>query len=391
MSECLVKHRLLWSFRILGTEKWLGEMAMSGYILENLNFWGKFVFKKSSKKNCRYCFTYNKFKPTEKCRNDAEIWHKDFHRNNWNLYTTEEDKPKTIPNRRGLFLRNNSRLCLYAFLSSVLLILLMALSLSGFIFDLDRSSYESFFRDSVAVIALFGVVLIANFIFYLSLSSVNSRLLKQEYDKVLPIKAYRQFISYKTFETWLEKLLIKDGDIVKRFHSLWLSTPSGLEKWLEKMESRGYNAYKIHKSGFMVYFTKGKPRNISYCVISGDTSLVARCIEDGWQVVYSAEAIFGKTHDIEIIARQYDEEPVNPFEDPKEIISNAERLFEKYVISYSSILIIFVALLSVFAFLRVPIFAINAVICAIVVCLLFVIKAIISFVYNAAKVHKNAK
>lgn len=391
MSEYLVKHRLLWSFRILGTEKWLGEMASSGYILESLNFRGKFRFKKSSKKYCRYCFTYNKFAPTEKSKNYAEVWNKDFRKNNWNLYTTEEAEPKTIPNRRGLFLRNNSLLCLYAFLSSILLLLLMVLSLSGFIFDLDRSSYESFFRNSIAVIALFAVVLIANFICYLSLSSVNSHLLNRDYDEVLPVKAYRQFISYKTFETWLEKLLIKDGDIVKRFHSLWLSTPHGVEKWLEKMESRGYNAYKIHKSGLIVYFTKGKPRNISYCVISGDTSLIARCIEDGWQVVYSGEAIFGQSRDIEVISRQYEDEPVKPFEDPKEIVSNAERLFEKYVISYSSILIIFVAVLSVLAFLQLPIFVINAVICAIIVCLLFIIKAIVSFVYNAAKVHKNAK
>lgn len=391
MAEYLVKHRLLWSLRILGTEKWLGEMASSGYILENLDFRGRFEFKQDSKKFKRFCFTYNKFAPAGNYRNNADGWDNDFRKNNWNLYTTEEAEPKTIPNRRGLFLRNNSLLCLYAFISSILLLLIMALSLSGFLVDLDRSSYESFFRNSVAIIALFAVVLIANFIFYLSLSSANSHLLEREYDKVLPVKAYRQFISYKTFETWLEKLLIKDGDIVKRFYPIWLSTPHGVEKRLERMESRGYNAYKIHKSGLLVYFTKGKPRKISYYVISGDSSLITRCIEDGWQVVYSGEATFVKASDIAVISRQYEDKPLNPFEDPKETVSNAERLFEKYVIFYSSILIIFVAMLSILAFLQVSISVINVVICAIIVCLLFIIKAIVSFVYNAARVHKSSK
>lgn len=390
MADYLVKHRLLWTLRIIGTENWLGDMASSGYILESLNFRCKFVFKKKTEEYRRYCFTYNKFAQPENSKTKNDVWTKDFHKNNWSLYTATEE-PKTVPNRRGLFLRNNSLLCLYAFLSSIFLLIMMAASLSGFIFDLDRSSFESFFRDSVAVIAVFAVVLIANFIVYLSLSSVNSHLLERDYDKILPIKAYRQFISYKTFEGWLEKLLIKDGDIVKRFHSLWLSTPHGFEKWLERMERRGYSAYKIHKSGILVYFTKGKPRNISYCVISGDSALLARCIEEGWQVFYSGEAILGKTRDIAIISHLYETDSIKPFDDAKDIISNAERLFEKYVISYSTILIIFVALLAILAFLQQSIIVINAVICSIIMCLLFIIKATLSFVYNAAKVHKHSK
>ena len=42
--------------------------------------------------------------------------------------------------------------------------------------------------------------------------------------------------------------------------------PDKLEHWLEAMEMKGFNLYKVSKTKTIFFFVKAMPRNVKYCV-----------------------------------------------------------------------------------------------------------------------------
>lgn len=387
MSDIVVRHRLFWSLSILGTEKWLDEMASSGLVLCGLNFHGRFKFKRMKPQNCRFCFSYNKYinSSHEKLSKD---WEKVARRKRWTVYKTENCSPKILPNKRGLYLHNNSLLCLYAFLSSLILLLILAFTFSFYSMHHNFASYGSFIRTTVTLIGVFAIVILGNFVLYLTLTSANSHILENGYDTKLPIKEYHRFISSKTFEDWLEKLLIKDGDIFKRIHVIWFFTPKEIEKWLAKMQAKGYSVYKIHKSGTMFYFTKGVPKKTAYAVITGESANIASCIENGWQVVFSGAGLFGKSRNIAVVSCPYKDKRPLPFSNEKQTTMNAARILEKYTILYSVCLMIFIALISIFVYLRAQMPLLTIAAAAIVICVILLIRMIVYFARTVLKAKK---
>ena len=107
-----------------------------------------------------------------------------------------------------------------------------------------------------------------------------------------PENAYRQYLSRKTFEVWLEKLLIRDGDIVKRLRPLWILSPRRFENRLSRMELKGLNVYKVHRTGLLFYFIKSSPRKMRYCILSGEGTDISRYLAAGWRVVHSSSERF---------------------------------------------------------------------------------------------------
>jgi hypothetical protein len=346
MPDTVVRHRPFWSVFILGTEKWLGVMSSSGLHLCDLNFHGRFRFKVGNPKKCRYCFTYAKFDNNiSGGKSNKYEWEKVAKQDRWCVYKSEKETQKaTIPNRRGLYLRNNSLLCLYALISSIVLLIALGMVFGIFAyFSSSSASNDDFFSQAIIIIGIFAMLLLGNFAFFLSMTSANNRILEEPGDATSPEKAYRQFISYKTFELWLEKLLIKDGEIFKKFHPLWLISPRSFEKWLSRMEKQGYNVYKVHKSGLLYYFIKSAPRKIKYCVVSSEGGNISQCIENGWQVVYSTAGRFKRLGNIAVISKAFEEKPPIPFKSEKDYISNAARIMSRFVLIYFIILIVLIA------------------------------------------------
>ncbi len=208
MSDIIIRHRLFWSFFILGTEKWLDGMSSTGFNLFDLDFNGNFKFKQGEPHNCNYIFSYVKFEPSQKLSPSSKLhgWEQIGHHEKWSLYRGEkEGGTGQMPNRRGLFLRNNSLLCLYALLSSIALLLFFGVAFGIFAY-LSRNSGSSdiFFRQSMGIIGLFALLLLGNFVLFLRLTSVNNRILEVPDAAAVPENAYRQYLSRKTFEVWLE-------------------------------------------------------------------------------------------------------------------------------------------------------------------------------------------
>lgn len=333
-------------------------MSMSGLHLCDLDAHGRFIFTPGQPTKYRYCFSYSKFENGRDIKHaDVAGWENIAHFDKWNVYRTENDYTnKAMPNRRGLYLRNNALLCLYALVSSIVLLLLLGVTFSYFLLYLHPMTDEVFFRRAVVIIGIFALLLLCNFILFLFMTTANSLVLEEPTDAIMPEIAYRQFLARKTFEKWLEKLLIRDGDIIKRIRPLWMMTPRALEKWLVKMETRGLNLYRIHNTGMLFYFVKNAPRKIKYCIVSNNSGKIARCLADGWQIVYSTSGKSDNLGRIVIISHDYTDGPEpSPFDNEKEYMINAAHISFRYIVVYFSTLIAAVTGLVASAYFKVNI------------------------------------
>lgn len=364
----------------MGTEKWLGGLSASGLHLCGSDFRGGFTFKSGEPKKYSYCFTYRKFDyPTREERPKKHEWEKVGQRDRWCVYRRAGTAAKgTMPNRRGLYLRNNSLLCLYALLSSIVLLAALGTVFGLFaFFSRSLPSSDDFFRRAVAIIGLFALLLLSNFAFFLSMTSANGRILDETGDAAVPENAYRQYIRHKTFEGWLEKLLIKDGDILMRFMPLWLLTPRGFENWLGRMEKRGFNVYKVHRSGTLYYFIKGASRSVRYCLANSEGGTVARLMAEGWQMLFLTGGILGHFGRLAVLSQPFEGEPPVAFRNEKECISNAARLTLKYVTLYFVALIVLIAVYSVLVYFKAPAAAVWTAGAAVIVCTVFIVRVLL--------------
>lgn len=307
MSDSIVRHRLFWSFFILSTEKWLGAMAASGFYLRDLNYKGRFLFERGEPGKSRYTFAYAKFENVQsrKAKHSERGWEEVSHHERWRVYRSGTDS-SILPNRRGLYLRNNSLLCLYALISSITLLVVFSVvfGIFAYLSNADGSS-EAFFQGAIGIIGVFAILLLANFVLFLRMSVANNHILEQPVAAQTPEKAYRQYLRHKTFEDWLEKLLIRDGDIVRRTCLFWISSQHGLEKWLARMESKGFNVYKVHKTGMLFYFIKSAPRSIRYCVVNSEGEDISQYLQTGWRVVYTSGGKFTHSGRIVLLSIAY--------------------------------------------------------------------------------------
>ena len=352
MADIVARYRPFWSFFILDTEKWLGRMSSSGLHFCNMNLHGTFYFKVGNPQNNKYYFSYSKFEDkTSSKRHTKSDWDKIYQYDKWSVYkSTKDAKKNDMPNRRGLYLHNNSLLCLYAFLSSILLLAALGVVFGLFAF-LARNDIAngSFYSRAFVIIGVFAVALIGNFMFFLSMSATNSRILEEPKDTAASEKAYRQFINHKTFETWLEKLLIKDGDISKKLLPLWFMSPRSFENKITVMEQRGLNVYKVHKSGMLFYFTKSAPRNAKYYVINGGDGNISSFIKDGWQVVYSSGKIFGN---IAVVSKTFEGNPPEAFKSERGYIVNAAHITARFTLMYLILLVLAITILLILASIK---------------------------------------
>lgn len=384
MSDIEVRHRLFWSFFILETEKWLGGMSSSGLHLHSANFNGNFCFEKSSPQNYRYCFTYNKFTAS-----GMNGWKEVSNSGNWHIYRSPADDKNAMPNRRGLYLHHNSLLCLYAILSSIGLLLLFALTFGLFCFFTSKEAFgDGFFHGAIGIIGIFALLLLMNFAMFLRMTVANNRILEEPGRAVAPQKAYRQFLVHKTFEGWLEKLLIREGDIIKKFRPLWILSPHRFENWLSSMEKKGFNVYKVHKSGIMFYFIKTAPRDLSFCIVNSEGEDVIEFLKEGWKIVYSSgDFLFlGR---VLILSKEHEDENFSvPFLTEKEYIGNAARIMLRCI---SSIFILLILTLTAFfglAFFKANDFAIYFSGAACIVFSLLIVKMLFYFI-NSVKFAKS--
>lgn len=390
MSDTVVRYRPFWSLLILCTERWLDNMSLSGLHLCDLNFRGRFIFKEGKPQKYRYCFVYTKFEDKKSVKKATKGWEKIAYHDKWSLYRSAGDPSQNpAPNRRGLYLRNNSLLCLYALISSIILLAALGLVFGLFAFKSSSgASNDDFFRRAVTIIGVFALLILCNFLLFLTMTSANNRILEEPSNIEAHENAYRQFVSHKTFERWLEKLLIKDGDIVKRHRVIWLMTPRGLENWLTCMERKGYNLYKIARSGAVFYFVKSSPRNIKYCVINSEGGNLEQCEENGWQVIYSTVGRLGRFMRVAVLSHQNAEDLPLPFCSEKEYVSSAAHIMLKLTVIYFIFLTIFLSAFFALAYFEVSHIATMITGTAAVIFTLLIVRLLVYFANTVANAKK---
>lgn len=351
MATTVVKHRAGWKYFIVDTERWLDSLAAEGLHISEIDFSGNhFVFTLGEAEKCRHCFSYKKYPGSSVTDAKTEEvlekhgWRKLCHDERWSLYkTVNTSELNVLPNRRGIYLRNNSLLLIYNILSFVLLLAALGGCFAYFAFgSADNRFDESFFRHAVMLAVLFGLLVLLNFLVFLKLSGSNKKIIEDFGASINPEYAlYRHFVRNFTFEKWLEKLLVKEGDIIRMFHPIWLTAPDKFEDWLSRHEAEGLNYYKTGRAGCMQFFTKGTPRGVKYAIVNNrisDLDETRRFLEDDWKILYYTPGQIGKYM---LLAKSYSqgEEPPLFFSDGAQLKTNARVITLKYLLFLSFLFI----------------------------------------------------
>ncbi|MEW9095913.1 MAG: DUF2812 domain-containing protein [Clostridiaceae bacterium] len=122
---------------------------------------------------------------------------------------------------------------------------------------------------------------------------------------------------------------------IKKLKLGWMYSPDKLENWLEQMESRGFNLYKVNNLGTKFYFVEGKSRKMRYVADYQNLENEA-CYEiykqDGWKLIFDS---MGSITKWTIWGKEYVDERPEIYSDKSDMVKHAK----KVLISYSTWLI----------------------------------------------------
>lgn len=336
--------RLFWSYDVKKTEVWLSDMAQKGYLLEGLNRWTRcFFFRKGDSQNRTYRIGYDKMQgPSLVPSLVDEGWNKVVQSGNW--YALSNEKPfeqiKSSPVRDGIIQRNR----LIKYIYSAILMYFIVTNLMFFI---------------VMSLTLFQVApgeVVPSPMWILTISSFVLGISIPLYSIIKINKSNKYFISekvnniheaddtQKSLSKDKEKQLKRAGKIIVKRKLGWMYSPDRLEQWLETMEERGYNLYRVSKTGNTFYFIKGSPRKVSYCADYqnfSDESYYDMHRESGWNSVFVSPWSIQKWT---IWSQPYKDGEERPqiYSDKSNHLKHARRIAFSYSILFVPLIILYI-------------------------------------------------
>lgn len=354
--------RPFWSYDVQKTEKWLSFMAERGYFLVHINrFTRYFYFHKGEPKKRIYRIGYDKMQGGSLSKGlVAEGWTKLLRCGNWFITVNEKsfEQVKFSPVREGIIKHN--RVIMYIFTGILIyfaFMLMFFLTMFGIVITSSDSQVEVvespywiftyfYFGAEAAclLLALYSVI---------KIYKTNKNLTKE---KTSCTNTY----VVKGLETRFSKLderqLKRTGQLLVKRKFSWMYAPDKLEAWLEGLEEKGFNLYRVNRSGNTFYFLKGNPRKVSYCADYqniGAESYFDIHMESGWKSVFVSR---GSLQKWSIWSQEYTEDGTRPqvYSDKSTQLKHAKRvafsyscLFLPLIIAYSFNLGTIVSLLSV--------------------------------------------
>lgn len=308
--------RPFWSYHIRSTEEWLEELSKNGWQIEKFNrFTRIFYFRSNEQKKCTYQIGYEKVKdyPLPNALR-ADGWQKLYQNHNW--YVLTNDKPneeiKTKPIRENIIQKNRIHYYMYCvFLYyCVYMILANADNLSLMLFlpkVITVKIMESPFWAITYIGAVFTLLAFVVSIYSVFKIRRNNHLLIKAHFNSLAFDKDEDLQEYFPFDFEEEQMLIKSGKLKKVRKFTWMNDPDKLERWLEKMEAKGFNLFYISRTGTTFYFLKGEIRLVSYGTeyqnIPDETAFFLHK-ENGWEHIFSSRSSWQKWT---IWAKVYDE------------------------------------------------------------------------------------
>jgi hypothetical protein len=127
-------------------------------------------------------------------------------------------------------------------------------------------------------------------------------------------------------------------EIKTAWHWWWGWNPEKIENWLEEMEKKGWNLFKVDFNYIMFKFEKGESRKIRYCVdyqINVQDNYFELFKEDGWELVDDT------INPWYMWRKSYKDERPNIYTDTKSLIERNNRLLKTIGIIIPSQLFLF--------------------------------------------------
>ena len=280
-----------WSYNISKTEDWLSKMAKEGYILKDINTLTRvFTFEKSEPETMTYKICYeNKGVDDISIALKREGWENTVNKNRWMFLSNKKESNEIALNpmrskllKRNRIIKNITQfmMILYGviFLPIFLMLTAMGALLNESVFEVMDSDliYENIlfcifsyrFETALFLVFLFGIYTLVK------LNQV-SKYIKNN-DSINNVEVQEENI-----------LLIEDDKLIKKRKLNWYYYPEKTIKWLNNMESQGYNLCKVDKGGSKFYFKKDQIRKIKYVIDyqkEPDSSYYEIHKEDGWNL-----------------------------------------------------------------------------------------------------------
>ncbi|WP_315121204.1 DUF2812 domain-containing protein [uncultured Clostridium sp.] len=349
--------KLFWSFNIIKIEKWLSEKALEGYILKDVNMITRvFTFEKGEGKKLTYKICCEA-KGTKDIQNalKKDGWYKVCNKGKWFFITNEKEKEeiKIYPSRERLLKR-------IKILKSILGFIALYYGVSFGIFSI------LFVPVIIAWIFGLGNIQYINEASEESIESGVSYFTNKDISGVVSVLAVISILSYLIFKlntrekelkgNCTSNLIISDDNVIleeeevspkkgvktiKKLKLGWMYSPDRLENWLEQMESRGFNLYKVNNLGTKFYFVEGKPRKIRYVTDYQNLENKA-CYEiykqDGWKLIFNS---MGSTTKWTIWGKEYVDERPEIYSDKSDMVKHAKKVLISYSIWLIPVIIMF--------------------------------------------------
>ena len=102
--------------------------------------------------------------------------------------------------------------------------------------------------------------------------------------------------------------------------------PEKMEKWLEHMESAGWQLVKVHWGGVKFTFEQGNPTQVSYCIdymVQSDPEYIGLIEDTGWQLMMNSGGWY-------IWRMPYEEVKPEMYTDIDSLIARNKRLLQVY-------------------------------------------------------------
>lgn len=335
-------YRPFWSYDVQKTETWLSDMAEQGLVFDRLNRWTRcFYFQEGKPEKQVYRIAYDKMKTSvlPKTLQD-EGWEKAATAGNWEFSSNEQPRSaiKTSPIREGVIKHN--RMITYIFYGTSFYVagILMA----------NISMLTSFWRQDGGINIVESPLWILTFIFFAIL--LGSMVLGIY--SIAKITGTNKELDGTTDGFWpvdeidqqSEKELKKARRWVTKVKFSWMYSPDKMEHWLESMERRGLNLYRVNKIGTIFHFIKGEPRRIAYRVDyqRGPTqSYFAIHREAGWNEEFTSLSNMEKWT---IWSKVYNEGEERPqlYSDQSSRLKHAKRIAVTYTAMFSPLVAFYI-------------------------------------------------
>ncbi|WP_226036877.1 DUF2812 domain-containing protein [Aquibacillus saliphilus] len=342
--------RPFWSYDLQKTEEWLKTMAKDGFHFVDLNRQTRvFLFEKGEPKVRTYRIGYDNFQPETLSKSMSdEGWERVFNKGKWSFLVNEKpvNQIQLSPVRDGIIKRNGKLVYLFGgigiYLTFSVLLNVVLLTFSIFFQDTPITIVPSPFWILTPFIFLFGIAVWCLVLYSIfKIIKTNKQLSGEEVSSSVHQEKHERTRKE-------EKQLKRSGKLIVKKKFGWMYAPDKLEKWLESMEQQGYNLHRVSKIGTIFYFTKGQPRNVSFCAdyqnIANESYFSAHK-DAGWENIFSSYSSITKWT---IWSRKYNEGEEAPklYTDRTHKLKHARRIAVTNSCMFGPLLVMYVFIIS---------------------------------------------